>query len=181
MWSPEFDKHIIFSVSLCCHFVLGPFSTTSLKDVVFEINVFTQNSPQVAKSNNVIFVIKKKYHNHIFVLSILLWGSQTTCSRKRCPSSLGAACCVRQRCSGVPGATFCTPKPIAAQAGSAPPCNEQVHSELKKNCLKSLRLCAPTERSANNLPENMVWYHTLFWIASPCSTVNRAMNRFILR
>ena len=52
---PDFDKNMIFSPGLCGHFALGTLSKTYLKDVVFEINVF---SKKIAKIKNVKFDTK---------------------------------------------------------------------------------------------------------------------------
>ena len=47
-----------FVPGLCGHFALGTLSKTYLKDVVFEMNVFSKQIPQIAKIKNVEFETK---------------------------------------------------------------------------------------------------------------------------
>ena len=54
----EFDKNMTFSPGLCGHFALGTLSKTYLKDVVFEINVFSNRIPKITKIKNVKFDTK---------------------------------------------------------------------------------------------------------------------------
>jgi len=51
----DFDRNMKFSPGLCGHFALGTLSKTYLKDVVFEINVFSKKIPKLAKIKNVKF------------------------------------------------------------------------------------------------------------------------------
>ena len=53
MWIADFDKNMQFSPGLCGQFALGTLSKTYLKDVVFEINVFSKKIPKITKSKNV--------------------------------------------------------------------------------------------------------------------------------
>ena len=54
----DFDKRMKFSPGLCGHFALGTLLKTYLKDVVFEINVFSKKVPNTAKIKNVKFDTK---------------------------------------------------------------------------------------------------------------------------
>ena len=57
----DFDKHITISASLCGHFALGIVSETYLKDVDFEVNVFSrQKPPTMTKSKHVKFYTTKQ-------------------------------------------------------------------------------------------------------------------------
>jgi len=46
----DFDKNMKFSPDLCGHFALGTLSKTYLKDVVFEINVFSKKITKNSKN-----------------------------------------------------------------------------------------------------------------------------------
>ena len=46
----DFDKNMKFSAGLCGHFALGTLSKTYLKDVVFEINVFSKKNTKKCKN-----------------------------------------------------------------------------------------------------------------------------------
>ena len=65
----EFYQKIIFSPGLCGHFALGAFSKTYLKDVVFEINVFTKKNLKLNKiqKSQIWHQNQKSYHNQIIL------------------------------------------------------------------------------------------------------------------
>ena len=46
------DKHMKFSPGLCGHFALGTLSKAYLKDVDFEINVFSKKTPKIENIKN---------------------------------------------------------------------------------------------------------------------------------
>jgi len=83
----DFDKNMKCSPGLCGHFALGTLSKTYLKDVVFEINVFSKKIPKIAKIKNVKFYTKIKkriiFRYYFDSISIFRYTSNRMFSKKK--------------------------------------------------------------------------------------------------
>ena len=83
----DFDKNMKFSPGLCGHFALGTLSKTYLKDVVFEINVFSKKIPKIANIKNVNFYTEIKtciiFRYFVDSISIFRYTSNRMFSKKK--------------------------------------------------------------------------------------------------